>query len=107
MLAAVPTGAAGLFPGAAFPGGVFPGAASAAALKAAAKAGECWGSLGRVTPVSPGSLGRDRFLPEPGLELMLSLGSPVTRRDPGMGELAKPEPPGAETTELPGPWAPV
>lgn len=31
-------------------------------------------------------------------ELMLSLGSPVTWRDPGVGELAKPEPPGAETT---------
>lgn len=45
MPLAVPTGAAGLFPGAAFPGGAFPGAASAAALKAAAKAGECWGGV--------------------------------------------------------------
>lgn len=93
----VPTGAAGLFPGAAFPGGAFPGAASAAALKAAAKAGECWGRSG-AGQVSPGAGGC-------GQEPMLSLGCPVTRRDPGTGESARPEPPGAETAELPGPCA--
>lgn len=52
MLAVLPTGAAGLFPGA-FPGAAFPGAASAAALKAAAKAGECWGGLGKAGSGSP------------------------------------------------------
>lgn len=69
MLVVLPTGAAGVFPGAAFPGGVFPGAASAAALKAAAKTGECWArwwGLGKVTPGVPWQSGPGQISPGAG-----------------------------------------
>uniref|UniRef100_A0A8D2M5C0 Elastin n=1 Tax=Zonotrichia albicollis TaxID=44394 RepID=A0A8D2M5C0_ZONAL len=99
-------GAAGLFPGA-FPGAAFPGAASAAALKAAAKAGECWGGLGRVGSGSPQGcpLGIWASTDSPGARADALTGLPSDLEGPRCGELAKPEPPGAQTTQLPGPCA--